>query len=77
MTLKRNKISVIGGGFTGATAAFLLAQKINQNLTNLSNLQEPKMVDHNWTKNIKMHSKKLNANLAIIKHLKDTHGWND
>ncbi|ALC84739.1 MULTISPECIES: malate dehydrogenase [Bacillaceae] len=27
MTLKRNKISVIGGGFTGATTAFLLAQK--------------------------------------------------
>lgn len=27
MTLKRNKISVIGGGFTGATAAFLAAQK--------------------------------------------------
>ncbi|MCR2821907.1 malate dehydrogenase [Lederbergia panacisoli] len=27
MTLKRKKISVIGGGFTGATTAFLLAQK--------------------------------------------------
>lgn len=27
MTLKRKKISVIGGGFTGATAAFLAAQK--------------------------------------------------
>lgn len=27
MTLKRSKISVIGGGFTGATTAFLLAQK--------------------------------------------------
>ncbi|MFD1707953.1 malate dehydrogenase [Siminovitchia sediminis] len=27
MTLKRNKISVIGGGFTGATTAFLAAQK--------------------------------------------------
>ncbi|GEK34704.1 malate dehydrogenase [Kurthia sibirica] len=27
MTLKRKKISVIGGGFTGATAAFLVAQK--------------------------------------------------
>ncbi|WP_462412467.1 malate dehydrogenase [Neobacillus sp. Marseille-QA0830] len=27
MSLKRNKISVIGGGFTGATTAFLLAQK--------------------------------------------------
>lgn len=27
MTLKRNKISVIGSGFTGATAAFLAAQK--------------------------------------------------
>ncbi|WP_391116370.1 malate dehydrogenase [Psychrobacillus sp. L3] len=27
MTIKRNKISVIGGGFTGATTAFLLAQK--------------------------------------------------
>lgn len=27
MTLKRAKISVIGGGFTGSTAAFLLAQK--------------------------------------------------
>ncbi|WP_342432555.1 malate dehydrogenase [Neobacillus sp. FSL H8-0543] len=27
MSLKRKKISVIGGGFTGATTAFLLAQK--------------------------------------------------
>ncbi|WP_214481599.1 malate dehydrogenase [Bacillus sp. SM2101] len=27
MTLKRKKISVIGGGFTGATTAFLLGQK--------------------------------------------------
>lgn len=27
MTLKRKKVSVIGGGFTGATTAFLLAQK--------------------------------------------------
>ncbi|MBK3493572.1 malate dehydrogenase [Viridibacillus sp. YIM B01967] len=27
MTSKRNKISVIGGGFTGATSAFLAAQK--------------------------------------------------
>lgn len=27
MTMKRKKISVIGGGFTGATTAFLLAQK--------------------------------------------------
>lgn len=27
MTIKRNKISVIGSGFTGATTAFLLAQK--------------------------------------------------
>ncbi|UII55151.1 malate dehydrogenase [Cytobacillus spongiae] len=27
MTIKRKKISVIGGGFTGATTAFLLAQK--------------------------------------------------
>jgi malate dehydrogenase len=27
MTFKRKKISVIGSGFTGATAAFLLAQK--------------------------------------------------
>lgn len=27
MTLKRKKISVIGGGFTGATSAFLAAQK--------------------------------------------------
>lgn len=27
MTLKRAKISVIGGGFTGSTSAFLLAQK--------------------------------------------------
>ena len=27
MTLKRKKISVIGSGFTGATTAFLLAQK--------------------------------------------------
>lgn len=27
MTLKRKKLSVIGGGFTGATAAFLAAQK--------------------------------------------------
>ncbi|WP_391202512.1 malate dehydrogenase [Psychrobacillus sp. L4] len=27
MAIKRNKISVIGGGFTGATTAFLLAQK--------------------------------------------------
>ncbi|WP_342558776.1 malate dehydrogenase [Metasolibacillus sp. FSL K6-0083] len=27
MTLKRKKITVIGGGFTGATAAFLAAQK--------------------------------------------------
>ncbi|PLT31184.1 malate dehydrogenase [Peribacillus deserti] len=27
MTLRRKKISVIGGGFTGATTAFLLAQK--------------------------------------------------
>lgn len=27
MVLKRNKVSVIGGGFTGATTAFLLAQK--------------------------------------------------
>ncbi|MFJ7827040.1 malate dehydrogenase [Psychrobacillus sp. NPDC096623] len=27
MTLNRSKISVIGGGFTGATTAFLLAQK--------------------------------------------------
>lgn len=27
MTMKRKKISVIGGGFTGATAAFLAAQK--------------------------------------------------
>ncbi|MGE7918558.1 malate dehydrogenase [Viridibacillus sp. NPDC093762] len=27
MTLKRSKISVIGGGFTGATSAFLAAQK--------------------------------------------------
>lgn len=27
MTLKRKKISVIGGGFTGTTTAFLLAQK--------------------------------------------------
>jgi malate dehydrogenase len=27
LTLKRKKISVIGGGFTGATTAFLLAQK--------------------------------------------------
>lgn len=27
MTIKRNKISVIGAGFTGATAAFLAAQK--------------------------------------------------
>lgn len=27
MTLKRNKISVIGSGYTGATAAFLAAQK--------------------------------------------------
>ena len=27
MTLKRKKISVIGAGFTGATTAFLLAQK--------------------------------------------------
>ncbi len=27
MSLKRKKISVIGGGFTGATAAFLAAQK--------------------------------------------------
>lgn len=27
MTFKRNKISVIGSGFTGATTAFLLAQK--------------------------------------------------
>ncbi|MEK4230310.1 malate dehydrogenase [Solibacillus sp. FSL H8-0538] len=27
MSLKRKKISVIGGGFTGATAAFLVAQK--------------------------------------------------
>lgn len=27
MTMKRNKISVIGAGFTGATTAFLLAQK--------------------------------------------------
>lgn len=27
MTLNRKKISVIGGGFTGATAAFLVAQK--------------------------------------------------
>ena len=27
MSLKRKKISVIGSGFTGATAAFLAAQK--------------------------------------------------
>ncbi|MCJ7839751.1 malate dehydrogenase [Lederbergia sp. NSJ-179] len=27
MTMKRKKLSVIGGGFTGATTAFLLAQK--------------------------------------------------
>ncbi|GAA0333284.1 malate dehydrogenase [Bacillus carboniphilus] len=27
MTIKRKKISVIGGGFTGATTAFILAQK--------------------------------------------------
>ena len=27
MTMKRNKVSVIGSGFTGATTAFLLAQK--------------------------------------------------
>ncbi|MEG0386636.1 MAG: malate dehydrogenase, partial [Solibacillus sp.] len=27
MSLNRKKISVIGGGFTGATAAFLVAQK--------------------------------------------------
>ena len=27
MTIKRKKISVIGSGFTGATTAFLLAQK--------------------------------------------------
>jgi malate dehydrogenase len=27
MSLKRKKVSVIGGGFTGATTAFLLAQK--------------------------------------------------
>lgn len=27
MTLRRKKVSVIGGGFTGATTAFLLAQK--------------------------------------------------
>ena len=27
MTMRRNKVSVIGGGFTGATTAFLLAQK--------------------------------------------------
>lgn len=27
MTIKRNKISVIGSGFTGATTAFMLAQK--------------------------------------------------
>ena len=27
MTIKRKKVSVIGAGFTGATTAFLLAQK--------------------------------------------------
>ena len=27
MSLKRKKISVIGSGYTGATAAFLVAQK--------------------------------------------------
>ena len=27
MTIKRSKISVIGSGFTGATTAFMLAQK--------------------------------------------------
>ena len=27
MTLKRKKVSVIGGGFTGATTAFLISQK--------------------------------------------------
>ncbi len=27
MALKRKKVSVIGSGFTGATTAFLLAQK--------------------------------------------------
>ena len=27
MAIKRKKISVIGAGFTGATTAFLLAQK--------------------------------------------------
>ena len=27
MTIKRKKVSVIGSGFTGATTAFLLAQK--------------------------------------------------
>ncbi|MBE3569290.1 MAG: malate dehydrogenase [Bacillales bacterium] len=43
MTLKRKKISVIGAGFTGATTAFLLAQKELGDvvLVDIPNLESP------------------------------------
>lgn len=42
MTFKRKKVSVIGSGFTGATAAFLLAQK---ELANVVLVDIPQMED--------------------------------
>ncbi|ANU23675.1 malate dehydrogenase [Planococcus donghaensis] len=43
MTFKRTKISVIGSGFTGATAAFLLAQKELGDvvLVDIPNMEDP------------------------------------
>jgi len=43
MTFKRTKISVIGSGFTGATAAFLLAQKELADiiLVDIPNMEDP------------------------------------
>lgn len=43
MTFKRKKISVIGSGFTGATAAFLLAQKELGDvvLVDIPNMEDP------------------------------------